>query len=202
MKGKRGLIRLAALTIGGLALIFAVSQLKYARQIALYRENRDAFEAAAEQLKTLMAEIKREEPVSADHEEYVEVWLLKDGDTVTLSSLGQREGGGYGVVKNRRLLSDFPELNATLLPLREVGLSSVHVYDFSHTAAWEGKSPCEIWFGVDGGSLVWSESGALTHPWDVTNPGGPGYRFYQKKINSNWFAAVSRYDKDSMYWRT
>ena len=175
---------------------------RFAGLVSFYQENEAAFETSAQQLQALMEEIKSKEVNHRDHDVYIEVHFRQKEGSVTLYQCGWKEEGCYGVVNTEYPLSDFPELQETLKTLYSAGIWSVYVYDFSHITAQNGGSPCEIWYGTHGGSLVYSANGSLTHSYDVTMIDGPGYRIYQKKWNDNWFAAVSRYDKNSYYWRT
>lgn len=194
-----GRIGAAVLAAAALCLAFGLSQRKFAAVTAFYRENGAALEASAGLLRGLMEQAKGEETEPRDHELYVRADLRAEEAEIVLYWFGRTGRGGCGMVERQVSAGAAPGLAETLDALCGAGVRSVEVYDFSGAAA-EG-SPCEIWYGTPEGALVCSESGWLTHGYDVTMADGPGYRLHQKGLGGGWFAAVSRYDPDSDYWR-
>ncbi len=200
MRGKK-LSRLgvaALLTIGLFTLMWLFSSQKYAGLIFLYRENKTAFEASAQQLQAMMAEIQSGETEHRDHSEYIKVHFRQGEGTVTLYQCVWREKPRHEVEDTEHSISDFPKLEESLQALYLAGVRSVYVYDFSDS----GGASCEIWYGECEETLVYSADGHLTRSYNVAMADGGGYQLYQKKLDDNWFATVSRYDRDSSYWRT
>lgn len=116
---------------------------------------------------------------------YIEVWL--SGSQITSLTLGQEE----------RDPEEFSQLAETVAPLGKAGVYKIQVYDFPDG----GKERLEVWYHARAGSLIYTTSGELTYSHDPGNWDWGGYRFYQKRLNKNWLIMVSRYDKDSPYWR-
>lgn len=196
MKGKARAI--LVLVAGVLCLAFAAAQAKFGELTVLYRQERETLEASARQLRELKEEMGQEAQ-ACQGDRYIEIDLCLEEAAIVFWRAGMRQPGAYDPIRIERPAGDFPQLAERLEVLRAAGIGSIEVYD--HSGGGEEGSPCEVWYGTAGGSLVWSESGWLTHSYDVTIPDGGGYRFYQKALGAGWFAAVSRYDPSSLYWR-
>lgn len=187
--GKRRLELAAVLAAGLLVLVYLLSQGKYRNLRAQYRENTDVFAASAAQLRDMLAEVGKGEAWHHGKEPYIEL-RLRDGQAAPLT-----------VGREEREPEDFPGLTEWVAALWEAGVSHIYVYDFTYSRYGESAFPCEIWYEAGDGVLVYSESGTLTCSYDVTMTDGPGYRFFQKWLAPNWFAGVSRYNRDNPYWR-
>lgn len=184
-KGKKRLIWAVLLAAILPALAYLLSQGKYWTLCDKYRENAAAFHSSTTQLETLLGEVGKGEAWHHRTDPYIEVRL--SGSQITSLTLGREERGPEG----------FPQLTETVAPLGKAGVYKIQVYDFPDG----GKDRLEVWYHARAGSLIYAASGELTYSHDPSNWDWGGYRFYQKRLNKNWFIMVSRYDKDSPYWR-
>lgn len=175
------------LTVGALLL----SQLKFLTPWAVYQKNKASFGLFSAQLETLLREIEQEEPWNGGTSDpYIQLYL-RDGQITSLAVRKQQQ--------NPENYSSLAEMVPTLC---EAGVFYVEVYDFLLGGGnQQTDSPCEIWYSMTKGDLIYTASGSLTYSHDPGNPDWGGYRFYQKRLNKNWFIMVSRYDEDNPYWR-
>lgn len=188
-KPLRRLFLLAVFLAAGACIL---SQFKYIVPWALYQRNKAAFHLFSVQLEAMLRETEQEEPWGeGTSDPHIQLYL-RDGQITSLM-----------VRKQRQDPEGYPSLAETAPALCEAGVFHIEVYDFSRGGGdQQTGSPCEIWYSARGeGHLVYSASGSLTYSHDPGNSGWGGYRFYQKRLDQNWFVMVSRYDEDSPYWR-
>lgn len=175
------------LTVG----VLTFSQLKFLAPWVAYQKYKTSFNLFSVQLEAMLREIEQEEPWSeGTSDPYIQLYL-RDGKIASLT-----------VRKQPQNPENYSSLAETVPTLWEAGVSYIEVYDFLFGSGdRQTDSPCEIWYSVQKEDLVYSANGSLTYSHDPGNPEWGGYRFYQKRLNKNWFIMVSRYDKDNPYWR-
>lgn len=172
------------LTVGALLL----SRLKFLAPWAVYQKNKASFDLFSVQLETLLLEIEKQVPWDQTDDPYMKL-QLRDGQIASFTAGGQKWEIGH-----------YPTLTETGAILCQAGIYHIDVYDFSGEKDGQGSS-CEIWYSMTAGDLIYTANGSLTYSHDPSNWDWGGYRFYQKRLNKNWFIMVSRYDKDSPYWK-
>lgn len=184
---KRLFIWVLCLAVGTLIL----SQLKFLVPWAVYQRNKASFNLFSVQLEAMLREIEQEESWSGGTSDpYIQLYL-QDGQITFLT-----------VRKQQQNPENYSSLAEAVPTLCEAGVFYVEVYDFLLGGGdQQTDSPCEIWYSMREGHLIYTANGSLTYSHDPGNPNLGGYRFYQKRLNKNWFIMISSYDKDNPYWK-